>query len=722
VRTVSALNAQPDVINKYRVFLFKAMQVGITKGLKVGAGNGGLFCACFFTYALGFWYGGKLVADSISDGCTGSSCPNGGEDNSKLYIIIVISNRYLLLICIIRDEPFSFICAGKILSVFFCTIMGSMALGQIAPPMIAFISAKAAVRSVLDVINRKPLIDGLSAEGDKPDQRPLGAIEIKNVNFAYPSRPNITVCKDYDLKIAPGESVALVGVSGCGKSTIINLLLRFYDPQSGVVSLDGHDIKKLNIRWLRNQIGYVGQEPVLFSGTVADNISYGLPPELLGETAELVHPSGDASSPAVSLKLSKEELRERVVAAAKLANAHDFISEFPQNYDTDVGSNGAAMSGGQKQRIAIARALIKKPSVLLLDEATSALDATSERVVQESIDALQRMKAQTTIIIAHRLSTIRNADKICLINQGQIAEMGTHDELIARNGLYADLVRLQMSGHDDLPDQDALITPEIADVEGDSDIPPGAPGSSPAGSDRKRATSQASVGAAVVPGGSGQYNSEREMEPLAPGELSKEESQQASRRIWAMIREHTGWLIVGCLGAAVFGGIFPSWGLMLAYSQNMFFLADPNDIREKASLYAYLYIMLGVVSLFSATGQFYGVAQVAERVSLKLRSCMFEALMRREIGFFDLEENSIGTLTTRLSDDSRVVNKAFGESLARQLQAFFTLAVGLILGFRASWKVALVVIAAFPINIIAGAIQMQAFAGQQYEGTILLYF
>ena len=602
---------------------------------------------------------------------------------------------------------------------FFCTIMGSMALGQLAPPLISFIAAKAAIRSVLDVVNRKPLIDGLSSEGDTPETRPQGAIEIKDVNFSYPSRPNITVCKDYKLRIEPGESVALVGVSGCGKSTIINLLLRFYDPQSGVVSLDGHDIKKLNIRWLRNQIGYVGQEPILFAGTVADNISYGLPPELLGETVQLsVRGEEDPAATAAAAKLSKEELRARVVAAAKLANAHDFISEFPQDYDTDVGSNGAAMSGGQKQRIAIARALIKKPSVLLLDEATSALDATSERVVQESIDALQRMKAQTTIIIAHRLSTIRNADKICLISAGQIAEMGTHDELIAKNGLYADLVRLQMSGHDDVPEEEnTRITP---DPTGDTDLIPGAPGASPPlGADRKRAGSST---ADVAPGGSGQYNSIQEMEPLKPGELSKEESKVAYSRIWRLIREHSGWLFVGCLGAAVFGGIFPSWGLMLAYSQNMFFLPDPDDIRERAELYACLYIMLGGVSLFSATGQFYGIAQVAERVSLKLRSGMFEALMRREIGFFDLEENSIGTLTTRLSDDSRVVNKAFGESLARQLQAFFTLAVGLILGFRASWKISLVVIAAFPINIIAGAIQMQTFAGQQYEGNVFAFF
>jgi ATP-binding cassette subfamily B (MDR/TAP) protein 1 len=372
---------------------------------------------------------------------------------------------------------------------------------------------------------------------------------------------------------------------------------------------------------------------------------------------------------------------------------------------------------GQKQRIAIARALIKKPAVLLLDEATSALDATSERVVQESIDALQRMKAQTTIIIAHRLSTIRNADKICLINQGQIEEMGTHDQLIEKNGLYADLVRLQMSGHDELDDE-----PEADVAEAAAEVIPGPPGSSPPGANRKRTISQGSVPGSAPP--SGQYATAAEAEAAGAGKgavtaapaLSKEASKKVSSRIWAMVMQHSTWLFLACLGSSLFGGVFPSWGLMLAHSQNAFFYTDPQKIRDESTLYAYLYIMLGVVALFSATFQFWGVAQVAERVSINLRSQMFEAIMRREISFFDYEENSIGTLTTRLSDDSRTVNKAFGESLARQLQAFFTLAVGVILGFRASWKISLVVIAAFPINIIASAIQMQAMAGRQYEG------
>ena len=301
IRTVTALNMQFEILHKYKNFLIEAMNVGIFKGAKVGLGNGAVFGACFLTYALGFWYGGKLVADDMRSGCVpGNGCITG----------------------------------GTILAVFFSVIMGSIALGQLAPPLASFIAAKAAIAPMIEIIERTPLIDGFSEEGAKPSEKPKGNIELKNIIFAYPSRPNINVCKGYNLSIKPGETVALCGASGCGKSTVINLLLRFYDPQSGELTLDGNNIKDLNIKWLRSQIGYVGQEPVLFSGSIADNIAYGLDVDK------------DKLSPE-----EKEKLREKIIIAAKKANAHDFIRNFPQGYDTDVGSNGVAMSGGQKQRL-----------------------------------------------------------------------------------------------------------------------------------------------------------------------------------------------------------------------------------------------------------------------------------------------------------------------------------------------------------------------------------
>ena len=263
-----------------------------------------------------------------------------------------------------------------------------------------------------DILQRVSPIDGFSEEGLKP-AAVAGDIEVRDVKFAYPSATEHYVCKGYSLTIAAGQTVALCGPSGSGKSTIIALLERFYDPQEGAILLDGVDIKTLNVKWLRSQLGLVGQEPVLFQGTVAENIGYG------------------------KEGCSQAEIEE----AAKMANAHQFITQnLSDGYKSDVGIRGGKLSGGQKQRVAIARAIIKKPAILLLDEATSALDNESERIVQAALDEIMTKQKRTTIVIAHRLSTIRTAAKIAVVKEGIIEEQGTHDELLANRGLYANLV------------------------------------------------------------------------------------------------------------------------------------------------------------------------------------------------------------------------------------------------------------------------------------------
>ncbi|XP_028623606.1 ATP-binding cassette sub-family B member 10, mitochondrial isoform X2 [Grammomys surdaster] len=244
-----------------------------------------------------------------------------------------------------------------------------------------------------------------------------GALEFRNVHFAYPARPEVSVFQDFSLSIPSGSVTALVGPSGSGKSTVVSLLLRLYDPDSGTVSLDGHDVRQLNPIWLRSKIGTVSQEPVLFSCSVAENIAYG---------AE---------------NLSSVTARQ-VERAAEVANAAEFIRSFPQGFDTVVGEKGVLLSGGQKQRIAIARALLKNPKILLLDEATSALDAENEHLVQEALDRL--MEGRTVLIIAHRLSTIKNANFVAVLDQGKICEHGTHDELLLKpDGLYRKLMNKQ---------------------------------------------------------------------------------------------------------------------------------------------------------------------------------------------------------------------------------------------------------------------------------------
>ena len=242
-----------------------------------------------------------------------------------------------------------------------------------------------------------------------------GAIEFRDVRFAYPSRPDRVVLDALNLTLAPGEVFALVGPSGGGKSTVGALLERFYDPAEGDVLVDGVRVSDLDPRWLRRNVGAVSQDPTLFAGTVAENIAYARP----------------------------NAAREEIVAAAKAANAHEFVSRFPDGYETRVGERGAGLSGGQRQRIAIARVLLADPAVLLLDEATSALDARSERAVTEALERAAR--GRTTLLVAHRLSTVRRAHRVGVLKDGQLVECGTHEELMRKGGEYADLVRTQLA-------------------------------------------------------------------------------------------------------------------------------------------------------------------------------------------------------------------------------------------------------------------------------------
>jgi len=306
---------------------------------------------------------------------------------------------------------------------------------------------------VFDLIDRTPKVPSIlhaNSRGLVPSRAPREAgvprVAFEAVTFAYDSRPDAPVLDKLTLRVPDGATVALVGPSGAGKSTVVGLLMRFYDPTGGSVLIDGLDLRRVDARWLRRQMALVSQEPVLFACSVADNIAYGARARAASDGADAMEAATSVAQRASVAAAAAEEdalaLRGAVEAAARQANAHEFIERFQDGYETLVGERGVRLSGGQKQRVAIARALLHDPPLLLLDEATSALDAESEALVQAALERL--VEHRTTLVIAHRLSTVVNADSIVVLAERRVAGEGRHEDLLKTCPEYAALVRRQL--------------------------------------------------------------------------------------------------------------------------------------------------------------------------------------------------------------------------------------------------------------------------------------
>ncbi|CAG2108236.1 unnamed protein product, partial [Medioppia subpectinata] len=634
VRTVYAFDGQRREIDRYSKHLEPARESGVRRTLFTALGLGIMWLCIYCSYGLAFWYGVRLIIRSIGDG----------------------TNQYE---------------ASTMLIVFFAVLMGTFSIGQTTPYFEAFAQARGSAALIFEVIERRPDIDSSSLVGDHIANF-AGRVELRAVSFSYPSRPDVPILRDLSLVAEPGQTVALVGPSGCGKSTVIQLLQRFYDGSGGQVLIDGRDIRELNVGWLRDRIGVVGQEPVLFGRSIADNIRLGY---------------GEATD-------------EDVRRAATDANAADFIRRLPHGFDTLVGERGSQLSGGQKQRIAIARALVRKPKILLLDESTSALDTQSEAVVQAALD--RASVGRTTFIVAHRLSTIRYAHKIIVINGGQVVETGTHEELMKRQALYYKLVKTQ-----DLSQKEIDLGGDYGAVDDMPDVV----STAGRGLNGRAISLVEAMDEDMIGGADGAMAMKSRRRSSGGGGKEPVESPSQTRLL-ALLAPDKYLVLTGTVMAFLMGLSIPTYSLIFGDIMATMAEASIDKIRDDVFLYAMLFVTMGIVSGIVAFLQLYLFGICGERLTTRLRRLVFEAMLRQEVAWFDQRDNSTGALCSRLSSDAASVQGAAGSRLSTLCQAASTLCAGIIIAMIYSWKLGLVMLGFTPFVIVATYFQMRILSGQ----------
>ncbi|KAK4440112.1 ABC transporter B family member 9 [Sesamum alatum] len=648
IRTVASYTGEKRATELYDNKLQTAYASAVKQGLATGFGIGTVLLIVFSAYGLAIFYGAKLI---MEQGYTG----------------------------------------GVVINVIMSIMTGGISLGQTSPSMNAFAAGQAAAYKMFETINRTPKIDAADNSGIELEDM-KGEIELRDVHFRYPARPEVQIFAGFSLYVPCGKTAALVGQSGSGKSTVVSLVERFYDPDAGEVLIDGVNLKDLRLRWIRGKIGLVSQEPILFATSLKENILYG---------------KEDATD---------EEIRR----AIQLANAATFINKLPQGLDTMVGEHGTQLSGGQKQRIAIARAILKDPKILLLDEATSALDAESERIVQAALDNV--MTNRTTVVVAHRLTTIRNADIIAVVHAGKLVEQGTHAKLIQDPaGAYSQLVRMQELNKQFESNKGAAS--DIAETALDSD----------------RSSSRSSSRRISLRKSSSKGSSRRSFSLSygIPGFLDIQESESADddtekkdkktlkkrksvsfQRLARLNKPEWPYLLLGSVGAGANGITFPIFGLLLSTAIRIFF-EPPNQLRTDSKFWALMMVVLGASTMVALPIQNYFFGIAGGKLIQRIRSLSFKKVVHQEISWFDDPANSSGAVGARLSTDASTVRSLVGDALGLIVQNIATVLAGLVIAFTANWLLAIIILLALPLVGLQGFLQMRFYRGFSADAKVM---
>ncbi|KAF2164599.1 hypothetical protein M409DRAFT_24994 [Zasmidium cellare ATCC 36951] len=620
IATVHSFWLHPEMVKRYDNLVADAEKEGLKKRPNLGILYSFEYFVVFSGYGLAFWRGCRMYAS--------------GEIEES----------------------------GKVVTVIFAVIVAATILTQIAPQIMTLSKAISAADDLFKTIDRQSKIDSLATQGDRPSGC-KGKIEVKDIRFSYPSRPDDEILRGLNLDIPAGKTTALVGASGSGKSTIIGLLERWYDQSHGVITIDGIDIRELDIQWLRQNIRLVQQEPVLFSGSVFDNVAYGL----IGTPYE--H--------------SPQEEKMRLVEQACIdAFADQFIRKLPQQYNTSIGERARMLSGGQKQRIAIARSIISNPPILLLDEATSALDPKAEQVVQRALNNVSANR--TTITIAHKLSTIRDSDSIAVISKGAVIEQGTHDELLAQNGAYSRLVNAQNLGGGSNSNDDS-----------ESDVESGEDGKLERNASLARTKS--------------------ERVDIDPDEDSDEEKETMNygllRCIWMLLKNEPDlWphFFISAVCCILGGGTYPAQAVLLSRTFGVFQLQDASRIRSRGDFWALMFFIIALANLVIYFIVGWSTTVISQKLTRRYRLRLFKTTIHQDMEFFDQASHASGGMTSKLSSCATNMQELMGINIGLILINITNVTSSSIFGIIVGWKLGLVcVFGALPPLLFSGYLRIR---------------